>query len=76
MGKAKKKDPAGGRPRSGTHGVHQNWVRTGGLIGDDSMHLMNKFQEEGAGVDESNIKDCGEDPNSDLELHNDPGSEP
>lgn len=62
----KKGDPVGGKPRTGKHGVHSNWVRTGGFIGDDAMAMGNKFNEEGAGVDESVITPIDNDPNAEF----------
>jgi hypothetical protein len=68
MPKLNKKDPAGGRPRTGVHGVHANWVRTGGLIGDNDMQKMEAYLEQGAGVDESKLTRLGPDPNEDISL--------
>jgi hypothetical protein len=68
----------GGKPRTGAHGVHTNWQRTGGFIGDDSMSEMDAYNQSGAGVDESQIKSVGaeQDPNSDVGLGRRlPGSE-
>ena len=42
-----------------------DWTRDGGAIGDDSMEKMEKFSEDGCGVDES-IKDVGTDPNAEF----------
>jgi hypothetical protein len=41
-------------------------VRTAGLIGDESMQEMEDFNARGAGVDESKVRYCDSDPNSDL----------
>lgn len=43
------------------HSVKQ--VRTGGLIGDTSLELMEKYNADGGGVDESDVRDFQDDPN-------------
>lgn len=40
-------------------------VRTAGLVGDDSMQMMEDFNAAGAGVEEK-VVNCGSDPNAHL----------
>ena len=43
-----------------------NWVRTGGAIGDDSFAENEKFNQEGAGVDEDDETEVGAMPNESV----------
>jgi hypothetical protein len=43
-----------------------DYVRTGGLVGDGSMQMMEDYNAAGAGVDESRVRNCGPNPNEDL----------
>lgn len=52
-----------GYPRKPSKSTEQNWIRTGGFIGDDSMSLIDKYNAEGCGVDESDIRDFDRNPN-------------
>lgn len=58
------------------HGKQDDWVRTGGAIGDKSMAELDDYQRGGAGVDESHVRVCKNgDPNEDLPVKRQPGSE-
>lgn len=53
------------------------FVRTGGAMGDPTMDELDKFNQEGASVDSSHVKNVGNDPNADIFLSKNrrPGSE-
>lgn len=44
-------------------GSKQNWVRTGGAIGDNSMDKLDQYHEDGGGVDET-VEDVEAQPNA------------
>lgn len=55
-------------------GGHTNWIRSGGAVGSEEMHLMREYNTNGAGVD-FKIKSVGADPNDGVSLGHQDGSE-
>ena len=53
--------------RQGPKGGKASWVRTAGATGSDAMERMERFNVEGAGVDEEE-KLVGDMPNEGIEL--------
>lgn len=61
MNKNKGRVPDDGK-RQGPKGKPASWVRTAGATGDDSMSRMEKWNTDGAGVDETE-RSVGKMPN-------------
>lgn len=53
--------------RQGPVGVKAGWVRTAGATGDESMSEMEKWNKDGAGVDETE-REVGNMPNEGIHL--------
>lgn len=47
----------------GPKGKPSSWVRSGGAIGDDAMAKMETWNQDGAGVNEDDVKSVGSMPN-------------